>query len=271
MAITTYDGLIAGLGAGQSFLISKASIANQGAGGYTSLWRATGIPAQPAIPTATVSTVVNSVGGGAINNTMTVATGLTAYMGRLGICGSLSHMFFVCDRIVHNGGLVANTTALTTLNTYDLPTDRDLDLTNYSDIHYFYEIYTDIGVTGTTVTFGYDSPTSSAQTVVVAIGGASPLNRAGRMFEILPNTGHPIVRLKTARLTATTGTAGSWGIVGVQELGAGPMGQINIGVMYDFAQVGLRKVSSGAYMMAYIISSTTSSGTPNGMIKIITG
>lgn len=270
MSIATYDQLIAGLAAGQSFYFSKASIANQAAAGFTSLWRATGVPAQPSIPTATCVTVLSDTAG-AFNYGMTVATGLTAYFSNFAINGSASHTVYIADRLVHNGGLVANATTLNTFNSFDLPTDRGLDLTNYSDTQWFYEIYTDIGTTGTTVTFTYDSPTSSAQTVAVAIGGSSPLNRAGRMFQIPANSGHPIVRIKSARLTATTGTAGSWGIVAVKTLASLNMGQANIGVNLDFAQLGFNDIPSTAHLYLFLISSTTASGTINGLFRIARG
>lgn len=273
MAITTYDQLVSAFASAQSFLFSKASIANQGAGGYTSLWRATGLPTQPTIPTATVATCITAVTDttGAFNYGMSVTTGLSIYIAKMAVCGSVSHAMFFADRLVHNGGLVANATTLTTFNSFDLPDDRGLDLTNYTDIHWFYEIYTDIGTTGTTVTFTYDSPTSSVQTVAVAIGGTSPLGRAGRMFEIPPNAGHPIVRIKSSRLTATTGTAGSWGIVAVHEHGLYPMGQVNVGSLFDFAQVGLHEIPITAHMFMYVLSSTTSSGIVSGLFRFVKG
>ncbi len=66
MAITTRDKLIDALGNNSSrFIIDKASIANAVAGGYFSLWRATGQPGQGAIPTTTAScnnTTLGSMG-----------------------------------------------------------------------------------------------------------------------------------------------------------------------------------------------------------------
>ena len=50
MAIDTLDKVVAGLATRQTLVINKASIANQGAGGMTSLWRGTGNPGQGAIP-----------------------------------------------------------------------------------------------------------------------------------------------------------------------------------------------------------------------------
>ena len=53
MAITTRDQLIASLaGRQQALIIDKSPISNVAAGQYHSLWRATGLPGQGAIPGA---------------------------------------------------------------------------------------------------------------------------------------------------------------------------------------------------------------------------
>lgn len=270
MAITTYDTLVAGFASGQSFLISKASIANTVAAQYHSLWRATGVPTQPAIPTATVATVVTAVTDttGAINFGMTVATGQTAYIAKLAIADSIANSIFICDRLLHSGGNVTNTTALTAISAANLPNDRELDLTNYSDIHWFMEFYADGGATGGNCTFTYDSPTSSTQTSIVVVSNTP---RASRLFEIIPNQGHPIVRLKSYRFTTSTGTAGSFGITAVKEHGMFPSNTANVGALYDFAQVGLHVIPPTGHLMMYVLCSTTSTGIVTGLIRIIKG
>lgn len=270
MGITTYDGLVAAFASGQSNLISKASIANTVAAQYHSLWRATGIPTQPAIPTATTSTCITAITDttGAINYNVSATSVQTIYIGKLAIADSIANSIFVCDRLLHNGGYVANATTLTTMSAANLPADRGLDLTNYSDIHWFMEVYTDLGGTGTTVTFTYDSPTSSVQTSIVTLAATT---RASRMQEITPNQGHPIVRIKSFRFTATTGTAGSWGITAVKEHGMFPSNTANIGALYDFAQTGLHDIPATAHLMMYILASTTSTGVVAGLIRFIKG
>jgi hypothetical protein len=261
------------LASGQSFLFSKASIANTGANSQWSLWRATGIPVQPAAPTATVVTVVTAITDttGSINYGMQVATGQTAYIAKLAIVGSVTNALFVADRLVHNGGLAHNTTALNTFNTFTLPSDRGLDLTNYTDVHWFLEIYTDIGVTANTCTVTYDSPTSSTQTVAISLGGASPLNRAGKLIEIPPNAGHPIVDIKSTRMTTASAVAGSYGITALKEHGMYPMGTVNVGVLYDFAQAGLHDIPTTASIMFYVMCTTTSTGIVSGMMRVVKG
>ena len=52
MAITTIDGLVSALGNNSSrIIIDKGNLSNQVAGVFCSLWRATGMPGQAALPT----------------------------------------------------------------------------------------------------------------------------------------------------------------------------------------------------------------------------
>lgn len=72
MAITTLDGLVDALGNNSSrVVLDKASLANAAAGQVFSLWRATGIPAQGAIPGA--AAVCNNALTGAIGFTQQTA------------------------------------------------------------------------------------------------------------------------------------------------------------------------------------------------------
>jgi hypothetical protein len=270
MAITTYDGLISALGNSTDYVIAKTSIATQGAGGFTSLWRGGGIPAQGGVPTATGTTCLSTLTGSL--GTVTVATGQTCYLSNLAVNGSLAHHFYVYDRILHNGGLVANSTASTALAGVDISGISDRYIaTDASNIHWWAEIYTDIGTTGGLITFTYTSPTATSQSATVTIGGSSPLNQDSRAFRIIPAAGHPIVSIQSFRFTTSTGTAGSWGIVASRQLTTVNMGQIYIGVDRDFAGVGLPKVGQNACIYFVILSSTTSSGAIDGRVQLIQG
>ena len=271
MAITTFDGLVAALNTGVDFTVAKASIATQGAGQFSSLWRATGMPAQGAIPTATGATCISSLVGGL--GAFTVTTALTCYMSNLSVNGSISNSFYVYDRILTNGALSANSTALTVLTGVNVSgiTDRGI-LANCSNVEWWAEIYTDIGTTGGVVTFTYDSPTSSTQTCVVTLGGTSPLNQDSRAQRITPNAGHPIVGIKSFRFTTATGTAGSWGITATRRLTpAINMGQPNVGVDKDFAGVGMPIVYPSSCIMFFTLDSTTSTGVIEATVKLIQG
>lgn len=272
MAITTYDGLVSALGGtSQDFYVSKASIATQGAGQFSSLWRGTGQPAQGGIPTATGATCISSLTGSL--GSITVATGLTCYMSNFAVNGSISNSIACYDRILAGGAYSANSTGLTALTGVTVTgiTGRGI-LADCSNVEWWTEIYTDIGTTGGVVTFTYDSPTSSVQTTTITLGGTSPLNQDSRAQRIIPNDGHPIVGIRSFRFTTATGTAGSWGITATRRITPWiNMGQPNVGVDKDFAGIGLPTVYADSCLMFFTLDSTTSTGVIEASIKLITG
>ena len=274
MAITTVDGIINGLGnSAQQFLVNKATIANQLAGGFTSLWRATGTPGQAAIPsTAAV-----------IDNTITGAFAFTAPGG--GAKSYLARSFFVCgnsgtdiqihDRLAHMGGLSGTATGAQTVGVDVSGSGSNMAVrrgaSDYSNVQWWLEIYTDIGTTGVTATITYTNAAGTAgRTTTITIGGASPANRAGRFFPIIGSGGEFIQSIQTIQ-HATTGTAGSYGITATKIITTASCPLLNYGVVYDWAQLGFPVVADSACLFLVVLAGTTSSGTVVGTAKLIQG
>ena len=273
MAITSYDGLVAALATRKDYCIAKASIATQGAGGFTSLWRATGCPDQGGIPTVTGTSVISTLTGSL--GTLTVTSGNSAYIANLTISGTISHSFYLYDRVMHLGGLLgtaSGSTALAdcTLSTLSYVTTRGFNA-DFSNVEWWLDIYADIGTTARVITFTYTSPTASGQTCTLSYGGTSPLNQDSRSFRIIPAVGHPIVSIQSFSPAATTGTAGSWGITARRRLAQVSMNQPYIGASYDFAGVGMPLVYNNSCIEALVLSSTTSSGVIEGTVTVIEG
>lgn len=118
---------------------------------------------------------------------------------------------WVADRLSHQGGLDAT---VTTAQTTNLPTAALTRYTNGVGVMAALEIYTQIGITGTTVSASY---TNSAGTA----GRTSPLINFGNTnfrevahFFILPlQQGDLGVKsVESVTVTATTGTAGNFGV-----------------------------------------------------------
>jgi hypothetical protein len=270
MAISTYDGLVAGFASGQSFMFNKASMSNTSAGSFYSLWRTTGLPIQPNIPGTTMTSCACAVtdSTGAFNYGFINTTGFTSYIAQFQICDTVQNFIGIADRILHCGGHVANVSALTTVNSIVLPTDRGLDLSNYTDIEWYMETYTDLGASGTNLTFTYTSPTASGQTTIVAVPAT---NRAGKLIKLVPNAGHPIVTIQSFQFTVTTGTAGSWGLTAMKHHGYYPTNAANVGAIYDFAQCGLHSIPALSHLMLTMMATTTTSGQVTGFIRTIQG
>jgi hypothetical protein len=264
MAIDTYDKLIAAFQDSQSLLISKLSIINQLAGGLTSLWRATGDPAQGAIPAAAAVCTKDTLGALRFVNP---SAGLESNVGGLSLAGTISHLFFVYDRLSHMGGLNGTVTTAQTVN-LTIPPNRNAAVDG-SDVDWFVEIYTDIGTTAVTATVAYIDQTDTARTTTISLGSTS-FNRAGRMSKIMPNPGQ-FIKSITSITHATTGTAGNYGVTCAKQVLAEPMGQPNIGIGLDFAQAKMNKVANDACLWMALNASGATSGDIRGALTLIQG
>jgi hypothetical protein len=256
--------------------INKATVANQLAGGWTSLWRATGVPAQGAIPSTvavcdkTLTGAFNFTnGGGADYN----------YIGHvwnsLATAGQAIGFF---DRLSHMGGLSGVTTGNQTVNVdasaggLSGRCNQGTGAQYYNDVMWFAEIYTDIGTTAQTCTVTYTNAAgTSGQTLTFSLGGASPANRAGRMFPLIPANGEFIKSIQTVSIGTSTGTAGSWGITAMKQLTVCPGVALASKVeTYDWAALGLPLVpNDGCIMIALPSNITTSSGVVLGGMRLV--
>jgi hypothetical protein len=278
MTISTLDGLVNALGNNSSrFVIDKASISNAVAGQFYSLWRATGQPGQGAIPTT--AAVCNNALTGAINFTQQTdpATSYGAWANAN--CSNAAVTVEIHDRLAHMGGLNGT---LTTAQTVDLDLNalsadnivaRRGD-SNYSDVQWWLEWYTDTGATASNATVNVTyNDASSANLTVVAVGGTL---RAGRLISLnglIPaaDSGKYIRDVNTVTLSASTGTAGNFGVTASRPRLTLPLNVANKTEYFDWAALGLPEIKNSACLYPIQLCSTTTTGTVRGGGKIAHG
>lgn len=278
MTITTRDQLIDALANNSSrIVIDKASIANAVSGTYHSLWRATGQPGQGAIPTTAAIPTSATTGAIGFSNQTAPAT---SYLGWMAMnCSNAAVTMEIHDRVGHMGGLVLNVTTSQTVN-LDLssgglnPPAARLGDSNFSDIQWWLEVYTDGGATASNATINvtYNDGTSGDLTVV-AVGGTL---RAGRMINLnglIPAAaaGKFIRDINTVILSASTGTAGNFGFTATRMRTVLPLFVANKGETFDWAILGLPEVPNNACLQLIQLCSTTTTGTVRGGGKIAHG
>jgi len=278
MTITTLDGMFNALANNSSRLvIDKASIANAAAGQFHSLWRATGQPGQGAIPTA--AAVCNSALVGGFNFSQQSAPN-TSYVGYLEVvCQNNAVTLEVHDRLMHMGGLNGTLTTAQAVNldlggvTADNMANRIGDA-NYSDVRWWLEWYTDTGATvvNATVAVTYSDGTTGNLTAVslAATRRASfmqPLNG------LIPaaQSGKFIRGIVSVTLSATTGTAGSFGVTATRPRVSLASPLANIKWSADWAALPVSEVPNGSCLFLVQIAGTTSTGTVRGGGKIAHG
>jgi hypothetical protein len=279
MSLNTRDELIDALANNSSrVVIDKSSIANMVAGQYASLWRATGQPAQGAIPSTTAAIPTSATTGamGFANQTAPAESYLAWLFASS--ANSASNLE-IHDRVGHMGGLVLNVTTSQTVG-LDLSSGglnlvaARLGDSNFSDLQWWLEVYTDGGATASNATINVTfNDGTSADLTVVAVGGTL---RAGRMIPLTPliptaHQGKYIRDVNTVILSASTGTAGSFGFTATRPRTVQGMPLLNLTNTWDWAQLGLPTIPNDACLQITMLCSTTSSGLLRGGGKIAHG
>lgn len=271
MAITNRDQLINAMGnSSQRVRMDKASLSNVTAGGYTSLWRATGVPAQAAIPGA--AAICNSALLGSMGF-VNPSAGNKSYLSNFR-CGTSNAAMDIeiHDRLAHMGGLNGT---LTTAQTVGVAvTDGSLvnriGETDYSDVQWFLEWYTDTGSTSVNATIAVTYDDGSTGTVTLTGIGATV--RAARMLPISPAVaGRWIRSIESVTLSATTGTAGSFGVTATRFRAFVGTLVANKTEDFDAVRLGFPIIPDDACLMFIALSSTTTTGTVRGGGKIVQG
>ena len=276
--ITGRDQLIDALANNSSrIVIDKASIANAAAGQYHSLWRATGQPGQGAIPAAAANCNQSTTGC----LTFSQQTEPTkSYLAYLEAASSNSAMTLeVHDRLMHMGGLSGTLTTAQTVGldfngvTADNMAERIGDA-NYSDIQWWLEWYTDTGATVATATVAVtysDGTTGNLTAVSLAatrrasfmqsLNGLIPAAAAGKFIRAV----------NTVTLSASTGTAGNFGVTATRLRGSLFMPIANAKFSADWASLPINTIPNSACPFIAVLASTTATGILRGGGKIAHG
>jgi hypothetical protein len=269
MTITNRDGIIAALAGNHTqFLFDKLSIANMASTQLASLWRATGVPGQGAIPGA--AAVCTSALAGALPFVNQVAPA-AAYVAHVWYASTQNATTLeLHDRLAHMGGLSGTvTTAQGSLALTGVAAAR-LGPADFSELSWWLEWYTDTGATAASATVGvtYDDNSTGS----VSLGSLGTTVRAARMFPIRPAVaGRRIKAVNSVTLSASTGTAGNFGITATRPRAAMSQAISNKMESYDWAALGLPKIENDACLFLILQCNGSSTGGIRGAGKMIYG
>lgn len=268
--------LAAALGTNSSRLvIDKASIASQGANTFVSLWRATGQPGQGAIPGAAAVCAHGLLGSFAFTQQTPPATSYGAYA--YATSSNAAMTVEIHDRLMHMGGLSGTSATGQTVG-IDLSANlgtSNLDArkgdSNYSDVQWWLEWYTATGSTAVTATVAVTyNDGSSGNLSAVSLAATRPASFMQPLNSYIPaaQSGLFIRAVSTVTLSATTGTAGSFGVTATKPRLTMPLNIANKTETFDWAALGLPEISNSSCLFPLVLTSTTSSGTLRGGGKI---
>lgn len=260
MAIASESDLYAALATSQDLRLFKNSITAV-AGRMMSLWRATGQPEQGAIPGAAAVCTKATSGSNSFSN---AGAGKTLYLLNVsGAINSAATTLTILDRLVASGNLSGTTTGAQTVNTPAL-TRRTDGVRN----RIFLEWYTATGSTSVTVTASYTNQDGTAGKTTGTVTLPASV-AAGSMFELPLAAGDSGVRsVETVTLSATTGTAGAFGVTIGAVLGYAPMPIANQGYSYDAQSLGLPIVENDACLQYAITALSTATGAVQAVVRL---
>lgn len=278
MTISTRDQLIDALGNNSSRLvIDKASIASQAAGTFVSLWRATGQPGQGAIPAA--AAVCDNTLTGAMGFTQQVAPATSYGAWANAVCSNSAMTLEIHDRLMHMGGLNGT---LTTAQNVNLDVNANLASgnldkrkgdSNFSDIQWWLEWYTATGSTAVTATVSVTYNDGTTGTLSASLAATRPASFMLPLNGLIPAAaaGKYIRDVDSVQLSATTGTAGSFGVTATRPRMTMPLPLANKMEVFDWAALGLPEVANSSCLFPIVLTSTTSTGTVRGGGKLAHG
>lgn len=266
MAIQSFDNLIKGLAASGASPFYKGSLSAQLAGVFGSGYRASGVPTQGTIPTTAAIPTKNDPG---CFKLPTIGAGESIYLARVDLTAANISNWVIADRLAHMGGMSG---VVTTAQTADLSiatpaADGRCDVTG-EDVDWFLEWYTATGATAVTATVAYTDANDQAQTTTVSLPASVG---AGRLYQILPSTSAAIKSIQSVTLSATTATAGNFGVTAYKRYCGFTVPVANTGVVLDFGGTGLPIIPPNAYIQFITLCTTTTSGIILGTLNFAVG
>ena len=277
--IENIDNLVKALGNNSSrIVLDKASIASQTANSYCSLWRATGQPGQGAIPTVVATCNNTTVGTIGFNQQTSPITSYGAYLEIA--TGNAAMTMELHDRLASMGGLNGTLTTAqsvnldlsTLLSTNNINVRKGDD--NYSDVQWWLEWYTATGATAVTATIAVtynDGTTGNLSALPLA--GTRPASHMISLNSLIPSaqSGKFIRGIVSVTLSATSGTAGNFGVTATRPRMTLSAPIANHKFIADWAQLGLPEIYNSSAIFPIVFTPTTASGTVRGGGKIAHG
>lgn len=274
MAITTAAQFNDALRKAQIIPFQKSSISSTAANFWFSSFRAGGWPVAGSIPTA-AAICNNTLTGGQVYRQAVGSNKL--YLAEMEVGCSQAYMDIqLHDRLAHMGGLVAN---ITTLQTTNLPIDVSGTESNlvarrgavdYSELQWWFDIYTTTGATQSTVTITYVATDDTTDTFATTVIPANA--NAGRSIPInYPPNGKIMKRINSVQLSPSTGTAGNFGITVTRPIGGISTEGNNIVRKGNAYVTGFPSIQAEACLYIIYLCSATSSGTVAGRLVLAEG
>lgn len=262
MAITTLDGVLAGMQQPQEILkVGTATVA----GRHLSLFYTAGRPGTATAPTPGMS-------GVSISNTLTGVIPFVnpdpsenAYLGRFSAGANVAGTLILCDRLWHNSGIVVTVNTAQTINSVVLP-PRDLNgASSGESVMIGLEVRTVMGAGTPTMTMTYTNSDGTPNRTITT--GAFPTTLPANSFiPIELMTGDTGVQSIQTWTQSATMTSGAYHLVAYRQLARLDITAAGIGNSIDAITSGFPRFFSGASLFMLWLPSTTTAPTVSGQL-----
>lgn len=257
MAITTLDGVIAGMQAPKP--ITKLGSATAAVGamrGYT-LWYAAGNPGAATANAAGINGAAVSDGVGGIPRTNPVSG--NSYLARLGITASTAGSLWLIDRLWNNSGLVVTSTGAQAIAAAALPSRDGAGGTTGANVMAAIEWSATGGAGVPTVTLTYTDQDGNAGATGTFTAVASPPVGTFEIFTLA--AGDTGVRAPSSFIQSATRTSGTMHLVLFRVLAQIDVTAANIGNAIDALTSGMPRIYDGSTLQLVWFPSVTTATT----------
>lgn len=243
----------------------KASITTVSGFDYSG-WMAGGSPIAGNAPTTWVSPLHNNVGAinwRMVNSEATKTMRLLAATIRPSVA---NQPYIIQDRLGHMAGLSGTSTSAQSVNgTIASAAAQGRCLSTGRDVDWWLEWYTTTGSTAVNATVNVTYEDGTTADIVVALPASVP---AYRRHRIVPGGVKGIKGVNTVTLSATTGTAGNFGVTATQRICGFSVPAANSDWIADWALTKMSKVGQSACLQFATYAVGTAFGTLTGNMVV---
>jgi hypothetical protein len=197
------------------------------------MWRWDGQPGAASQTAPTTAVVCTNATDGALKQATPAGGAKKRLLGFVG-AGLVAGTIVLYDRLVQHGGLNATTTTAQSTN---LPSGSTPALTRHTNgigVECWLEIYTIIGTTATTTNVGYTDTADSASTSQLITFGGTNAREQDRLLPVALASGDRGVKsVQNVDLTASTGTAGNFGVTLAYPIATLPIAIVGVGSLWS--------------------------------------
>lgn len=256
MAITTLDGLIAGMQYPCEFV--KAATPTLVAGRPHSLFYLAGIPGAAIAPSPGLSGVALTSYAGQLPFA-NPASG-NSYLARLVGQATIAGQLILCDRLWHNSGFTITSTAAQTVNSVSWPSRSADGTTNGAGVILGVEISTATSSGTPTITVNYTNQANTSGRSATNIVATSSSSAIGAFYPIGLAAGDTGVRSVQTLTLSVTWTSGTMHLVAYRILARLDLSSANTPSSLDAVTGGLPRLFDNTVpFLLFVPSATTAS------------